>query len=263
MNSPPSVDLDEQDDANFEECLSHFRANVTLAVRCFFAERSINYLAAADKKVLTRLNDEPYIWTVIQESCQTTVFITLGRIFDLNSNSKFTLRRLLALCEKDDFAVFQKSRLEKRKRRSSSSPDDWIDSFILKAYVPTRADFCNATKIIDNYREIYNKKLKPLRDKVFAHADASSDQLFQLSRNVKFVELRRVIRILQILDVAIWQLYHNGRDPRTYKHQTSTYVGQIIGQNHRRQISSDQEFVGHDVRSLIEKLLSPDAIVLP
>ena len=72
---------------NIEDYLNTYGAEVSIVTNSFFTWKNINKVASEDAGIFEAINTNALTWNVILNSLQSTYFITLGRIFDINGES--------------------------------------------------------------------------------------------------------------------------------------------------------------------------------
>jgi AbiU2 len=244
----------EADEAAFEECLAAFQNDVTTVTRCFYVMAAINHLALQDASLLKKLNEAPDFWNLVQAANQTTLFITLGRIFDQGSDVRFNLDRLVVAAQKDGGAIFAPDRLGDRKRRSSANANEWLGNYLKGIYVPTPNDFRVLRQVRERYRQSFNATYRPIRRDVYAHGIASKAEAVELFAETRLVELQRIIRFLQRLGDGLWGLYWNGHNPMSRRRFSYMHIGQIADGPRREGGTSDQEIIVEAARQVMDQL---------
>lgn len=195
----------------FELELTQFRADTSVAIRCFYIWLAFNDYTNASKPALGIVNRTPLFWRTNLASLQANLFIALGRIFDKDPRSH-SLARLLDLAVMNP-QIFSRESLAKRKHHQS--PDAiWIPSYVADAYVPGSDDFSRLSRFVRRKRDIYNSAYSAIRRKIFAHNDVLppgvKDSLFA---KTQLGEIQRLLSSLNAFYEAMNQLYINGRKP--------------------------------------------------
>ncbi len=242
------------DDAAFEECLAGFEADVATAIRSYFAMAAINHLAAQDGDLLSALNEAADFWVLIQANNQLSLFMALGRVFDQDQKARSSLDRVVAAARKDRGAAFSAARLTNRKRRESPNADEWLTDFLKEIYVPSKADFRALRRWCDRYRNSFNSKYRPIRNEVYAHRSAVGPMVEKFFADARLVDLRRIIRFLQILGDALWSLYNNGSNPWKRRRFPYENLDRITSAKPRSGYISEQEIIGGATRRVSDKL---------
>ncbi|MBZ0167817.1 hypothetical protein MELA_02903 [Candidatus Methylomirabilis lanthanidiphila] len=189
-----------------------FRGEAESAIQFFYAWRAVNEVASNNKEVVAILNKAPLFWNTSLGALQTSAFIALGRVFDQRSNTH-NINRLLHIGEQNP-EIFSLEALAERKRGVSSTADEWLDEYLRDAYVPTPNDFRRLRKHVATRRKIYEASFRPIRHKVFAHKQLSTQvDTEALFANAKIRDIQQLLIFLRRLHEALWQLFFNGRKP--------------------------------------------------
>jgi hypothetical protein len=139
------------------------------------------------------------------------MFIALGRVFDQNPRSPYTLDKLVGIA-RDNPGLFSRDRLAERKRRGRPKADEWLPAYLENAYAPVPEDFRRLSRrFIGPYRRKYERACQPIRNKIYAHKEAVRVDAQDLFAGTSVAELQRIIDFLQRLHLGLHDLYHNGR----------------------------------------------------
>lgn len=191
--------------------LEVYRTEVESAIQFLYASLSVNACLADNRRVLDLVNRAPLFWRTNIGALQTSLFITLGRIFDQQSNHN--IDRLLRIAQ-ENAEIFSTEVLEGRKRAGSQNADEWIEEFMRGTYVPTAGDFRRLRGYVKKYRKIYETGYRDIRRKVYAHKELSkAEDVEKLYAKTDIREMQKLLIFLNRLYQAIWQLFHNGRKP--------------------------------------------------
>jgi len=198
-------------EARFERELKNFGSEVEQGTRCYFALLVMNDVASHDKRVRAFLNRTPMFWNTCAGALQASTFIALGRIFDLTS--RHNLESLLRMAERDP-QIFSKAALKRRKQAVETKGPECLDDYLQSTYEPTPKDLSRLRVKTESWRQVYDKKYRPLRSKYFAHrvvlGEAETAALFGKGTNP---ELQRLFRFLGSLYHALLSLFFDGRKP--------------------------------------------------
>lgn len=151
-----------------EEYFKQFCKETSITRSTFYFWKVINNLAAEDNEILRALNQNALFWNVTMHSLQCVFFISLGRIFDTDSEA-FSIHKLLKKCI-ENIKVFSKDNLRQRKINLGAKPDS-IDDFMKNIYEPDEMDFQYLRGEVSKKYKEYEQIYKPIRHKVFAHTD--------------------------------------------------------------------------------------------
>lgn len=192
--------------------LERVRKDSDSAVQFMYAWVSFNACAGETATILRRVNHNALFWNTVLGALQTSLFISLGRLFDRDSRS-FGLDRLLKTAVRER-QIFSRTALARRKAKQSPGAN-WINSYVRDAHVPTKEDFRRLLRYTGTKRRIYEKVYAKIRNQIFAHSGAvtwkRSDDLFSAT-NIH--ELQKLALSLSEIHEALWQLYFNGHSIR-------------------------------------------------
>ncbi|MFH1033787.1 MAG: transposase [Pseudomonadota bacterium] len=196
---------------NFEIQLENFRKEAAIASQYIYCDMAIQHAASKSKKLLDRLNDTPVFWLACKAALQSAGYISLGRIFD--KNSKYNVDALLEAMEKS-IVIFQKEALASRKRGEGTIDPPWLSEYLDSAYYPTIKDVKKIKAKVDEYRVVYERAIRPVRNKYIAHREKEERaEVKALYSNGTVGDLWRLTTFLCQLHEVIWELLHNGRRP--------------------------------------------------
>ena len=199
-------------ESKFQTELEIFDGEIRSAIQFFYFHISIHQNAGRDRTILDAVNRDLLFWNTALGATQTALFITLGRMFDQDSNSH-GVKRLVGMA-KNNIDMFSLSALSERKRMSSPNADEWLPDYLRSAYVPSMRDFARMERYLSKYEKVYERSYSRLRKKFFAHKDRIDlDEVENLFSKTKVLELRRMLGFLHRLHDALWQLFCNGRKP--------------------------------------------------
>jgi len=199
-------------EAKFVRDLEIFRAEAQSGAQMLYAFLSLQTTLAEKKNLRDAVNENPLFWKTSLAAMQTSFFITLGRVFD--ESSKHNLFALLKYAE-DHADIFSLDALAARKRAASANADEWLEGYLATAHVPTGDDFHRLRRRAQHYNRIYRKNYKRIRNKIYAHKEATDDATVQsLFANTRIRELENIFVYLNKVHECLWQLLNNGREPR-------------------------------------------------
>ena len=174
---------------------------------------------------------------MITHSLQSSFFITLGRLFDVDGDS-FSVHAFLKCCI-ENIDQFGKEALRERKLRESSEKNPaWLDEYINNAYVPTENDFQRIRGETSKYQRQYEDIYRPIRNKVLAHREkATLENVAELFEKTNIGQIEGFVFHLVQVQGIVFQLLNNGR---------LTAIG-----DHK---FDDEEYVMKDVQKLMERI---------
>jgi|SRR5665213_2149291 len=195
---------------------SHYRRDLGLVendiangIEAVYVERTINKLALEDPKAFAILNANALFWTVQIRCLYTTIFMTLGRIFDHQAHS---IQKVLTATVENP-QIFSKEAIGLRKLVGGRRPE-WLDMYLKDLWVHNPDDPQPLIDETERFRNIYEAVYRPIRSKVYAHRvlkeDAHVANLFQKT-NVS--ELEEMFRFLYKLAHSLAFTFDNGTKP--------------------------------------------------
>ena len=184
--------------------------------------KMIQNRAASDSDLLSGLNKTPLSWIMTRHALQVTLFMTLGRIFDID-NDAFSIDDLLKCCIKE-IEIFNKENLKNRKMKGQNGKEpDWLEEYIDNAYEPTDIDFQKLRTKVKKHRKVFEEFYQPIRHKLFAHNDkkfmGKADHLWA---ETNIGQLEEIIWFLHDLKQTLFDTYENGRIPVLQSHKPDT-----------------------------------------
>ena len=196
---------------SFEKKLNNFKHEVDSLLGYVYTEQTIKTMAGSSKTVLNSLNKDAAFWNAILSSLQNSIFITLGRIFDMDHEDE-TLNTLFRYSEKNKI-LFSKNAFSYRwlNKNYEKHMRDYLSTYIQGVFEPTDADFRKVKKHILTLRREYDVNYKDPRH-YFAHKKIRNiSEINQIFEKVKIRKLEKFVVALSALHVMFWQMYHNGR----------------------------------------------------
>ena len=180
-----------------------------MAARFTYAEMSIQHAASKSKKLLNRLNITPTFWAICEVALQSSSYISIHRIF--NKDSKYNIYALLDSMEQN-LIIFQREALSGRKCEILTNPAD-LNNYLSNTYFPTVKDVTRLRKLVSKYNIIYDRAVRPVRNKYLAHRVATQVESQALYATGKIREFWRLTTFLLKLNNVLWKQYHNGEKP--------------------------------------------------
>lgn len=194
----------------FDNELDIFRREVESGMQFFYAWLAINGVAK-DKAIENALNESSLFWMTILGSLQQSMFITLGRLFD--QDSAHNVDTILRMAQRNS-SMFSKSALGRRKTGTSSSPPEWLGDYLRQAHEAAPDDFRRLRAHVRKWRSVYDAKCRDIRRKIHAHKEiVDQSKVHALYSNVRIREIEHMLVFLKKLQLALWELFHNGRKP--------------------------------------------------
>jgi hypothetical protein len=233
---------------SFEIQLENFRRESATAAQYIYAEMAIQHAASKSKKLLNRLNNTPTFWLSCRAALQSSAYISLGRVFD--SNSKYNVTALLNAME-ENLYLFKREGLASRKRNGDKTDPPWLPDYLESAHYPTIRDVNRLRVMVEKYRIIYERAIKPARNKYLAHREKEEhSEVKALFARGTVRELWRLTTFLHQLYEVLWEQLHNGRRPvfRSLRHSIKSIYDASY------QHTSPHEHMVSDVKKLMQFL---------
>ena len=195
---------------DIEELYKEFQSEINAACWSFYAWKNIKNIAIDDKIVYRALNRNALSWNIILYSLQSTFFIAIGRLFDIDGKT-FSVHTFLRACI-ENIDQFSKDALRERKTKGSEADKlFWLDEFIEKSYQPNKEDFLKLKGEVSKREKRYELIYKPIRHKIFAHKELKEikcvDELF---KKAKIGEIQDLLCFLYQIKMIIFELLYNG-----------------------------------------------------
>ena len=196
---------------DIEDLYKEFQRELDIACRSFYAWKNIKNISAEDKKVYHALNRNALSWNTILYSLQSTFFISIGRLFDLNRKA-FSVHSFLR-AHIENIGQFSKNALRERKIKSSEAgKPPWLDEYIGRSYQPNKEDFLKLKGEVSKKQKLYKSRYKPIRDKIFAHKEFNGiKRVDELFKKTEIGEIQDLLCFLYQIERIIFQLLYNGR----------------------------------------------------
>lgn len=191
--------------------LENFRHEAYVAAQYLYSDMAVQHAASKSRKLLNRLNMTPSFWLTHRAGMQVAAYVTIGRIFDTKSN--YNINALLDSFEAN-LHQFSRDALAARKREGRSTDPEWLAEYVDSAYYPDKRDVARLRAKVAEYREIYDRAVKPPRHKYIAHREKREHSEVQaLFAAGKVRELWRLVTFLYTMYNSLWEQYYNGRKP--------------------------------------------------
>ena len=194
-----------------EEAFKLFRDEVSTATWAFYVWKHVNVIGSSDYTVRQALNLNAATWNVITHSLQTTFFITIGRIFDINGDA-FSVHALLRFCI-DNIEQFDARHIRDRKVADQNGFEpNWLDGYIEKAYEAKEEDFQRLKGEVAKHQKRYEEIYRPIRNKVMAHKEiASLSNVTEIFGRTNIAEIQGFLSLFGQIESVVFDLMYNGK----------------------------------------------------
>lgn len=194
----------------FKEHLDMFTSEVESVNQFYYASMAIQHAYSVDLEIRGILDEFRLVTLTMLGSLQTSLLVTLGRIFD--DESKYSIHKLIQFMREHPW-MFSTDALRARKLRIAhpSPVDTWIDT--IDSYPCTNEVFPELSRLVRPHRKMYESKLSHIRDKWVAHREFNGFQANQMFGQTQLEEVENALGFLLGFGLGIWQWYHNGHKP--------------------------------------------------
>lgn len=194
-----------------------FSDNIAFAARTWHHHVYLNNMACSDTEILAALNKAPRYWLDQRYIAVKTTIIFLGKIFD-STRRAYNVEKMLETA-KNDKKHFSKPELRKRKIASSGAFDG-IDDYVENATELNDEQYKALAGEVNKAKSIW-KRIKPLRDNIYAHdgdiydsnGQPPHERRKQLYTDIKNADTNDILQILLNVSNALQQMEDNGRAP--------------------------------------------------
>jgi hypothetical protein len=183
--------------------------DVELAIRVFYGYLAID-LALAEPGVANTLNKELLFWNTYIRSLETTLFVTLARVFDSSAHS--IQKVLKAAIEHPE--IFSRERLAVRKK--GHLPDILIPEFVATSWIQEDDPelLTDLEKELTGQVQQFARVYREIRNKVIAHRVLKEpNAITKLFAKTNKSEIENILNFLFQLTTALKSLFMNGRKP--------------------------------------------------
>jgi len=196
---------------NIEEALKLYQDEVATATWAFYAWKHIRNIGSNDRAVRQGLNRNAATWNVIAHSLQTTFFITIGQLFDINGDA-FSVHALLRFCIRN-IEQFDTQHIRERKLTDQMGVEpDWLAEYMEHVYEAKDEDFQCLKGEVSKHQKRYEEIYRPIRNKVMAHKEiASLSSVTQIFGRTNIGEIQDFLTVLEQIQNIIFDLAHNGK----------------------------------------------------
>jgi hypothetical protein len=189
--------------------LDNFRNEAYAAAQYLYADMAVQHAASQSKKLLDRLNMTPSFWLIHSAGMQVATYVAIGRIFD--TTSRYNINALIDAFEAN-LNDFSRESLAERKRDVFVGHPERLAEYLDKAHFPTVRDVERLRSKVAEYRQIFDRAVKPVRHKYIAHREKREHNevqaLFSAGTNR---ELWRMVTFFYSMYLGLWDQYHNGK----------------------------------------------------
>ena len=206
-------------EAEFEKNCSDLWGDIEEAIAVFYTSEEINNLALNQEAILDAIQANALFWKVQVYSLQTTLFIVLGRIFDISGDA-YSIHKLLRDTGQHFDLLFSHEALRTRKEKLKLRPKD-LENYFVGLWVPDRRVVGILNKALAPHKDRFAADYLPLRSRYFAHNllnDATTIQNLFAKTNRK--ELEETLLFAKEVVALIEEMYNNGTRAKARRYET-------------------------------------------
>jgi hypothetical protein len=229
--------------------LENFRHEAYAAAQYLYSDMAVQHAASKSRRLLDRLNLTPSFWLTHSAGMQAAAYVTIGRVFD--TTSRYNINALLDSFEAS-LDQFSRTALAERKRDGRKTDPEWLAEYLNSAHYPDQRDVARMRAKVAEYRQVYDRAVKPARHKYIAHREKQAhSEVEALFAGGKVRELWRMVTFFYALYNALWEQYFNGRRPLL---RPARYSVRAIYESADRSRSGPHEIIVSETRKLMEFL---------
>ena len=190
------------------------RNDVNAVMVSCYTQRTINDVAAADRKISQRLNRHPDFWRVTSFGLQNSLFIVLARILDSDPKVHSIYQVLNATTAHPEF--FSKAALRARKLSIPGTEPDppWLDEYVQDAWVPTVQDLRGLKKALAPHKAKFEDIYKPIRNQIAYIIFKEEQSVASLYSRTLKADIDEILCFLHGVIRAIWEMAYNAAEPK-------------------------------------------------
>lgn len=194
-----------------EDALKLYQDEVATATWAFYAWKHINNIGSNDRAVRQGLNRNAATWNVITHSLQTTFFITIGRLFDIDGEA-FSVHAFLRHCIENIEQFDSHHILERKLVDQKGAEPEWLAEYMDSVYEAKEEDFQRLRGEVSKHQKRYEEIYRPIRNKVMAHKDiASLSNVTEIFGRTNIRELQEFLTLFDQIQNIVFDLLHNGK----------------------------------------------------
>lgn len=194
-----------------EKHLNTYSGEVSTAKNSFFTRKIITEAASEDNNIFEGINANAFTWNTILDSLQTTYFLALGRIFDIDDKT-FSVHFILRSCIQNIEQFSLNALAERKIRFNNGATPEWLNDYLRNSYVPQETDFQKLKSEVKKFNSRFIEACKPIRHRVYAHLERESiGKISELFEKAEISEIQSIIEFTYQIESVLWELLHNGK----------------------------------------------------
>ncbi len=209
--------------------LNFFRNETESLVRYVYSSGALNDVILNNKSVERAVNKNPGFWNSVLFSFTDSMFIVLGRIFDIDNSKgeKYTIHTLFRQIDESK-EIFSKEIFSSRWVASHTQMLEYKDKYMEGFYEMSGEDWRKFKKLKSSLTKQYQEFYRPIRDLIAHRILTDNKQIKIIMDKAPVRDMEKFCTKLRNLHEGLWQLYHNGRGPivplKTGKYSSKGFV---------------------------------------
>ena len=198
-------------EGEFQARLKAFEGDARSCATLAYTEFALHFFAGSDFAIQDRLNRHPAFWNTVLAGLQSSAFVALGRVFDTRRDTH-SGTALLDFAEKY-LGIFSRQAYEARQVRIGLSHVDATAS-AARAFELRPGGLADLRQQFEAKQFVFEAKAAPIRHEVYAHAGKLTiEDREAMFTGLPLRDLEDLVVFPLRLERALFQLYHNGREP--------------------------------------------------
>ena len=183
------------EEEKFLKELNFFMNETEALVRYVYSHGALNDVIQNVESVKKAVNKNPAFWNSVLFSFSDSMFIALGRIFDI-SDKKNTIHTLFRQIDSNK-EIFSEENFSRRWVTSHEQMLDYKDEYMKSFYEMSKEDWKNFKKIKSSLSKDYEDLYRPIRDGI-AH------RIYTDNKQIKSVMSKVLVRDME----KFYEQYH-------------------------------------------------------
>jgi len=168
------------------------------------------------------LDRDGRFWRTQLHCLQTTLFITIARVFDTGEDAHSihaVMRNAMANIE-----FFSPEALTARRMRMQNGvKPPWLDEFIARAWRPEKRVLGEIRTALAKQTNLFRDIYQPIRTQIFAHRLVDSETEWELFQKTHTSHIGEMLTLLRDTMDAIQEAFTNGTEPKLGQRSYGAY----------------------------------------
>ncbi|MEX2263004.1 MAG: hypothetical protein WD696_13695 [Bryobacteraceae bacterium] len=189
------------------------RNGVAAAMVSCYTHRTINRIAASDRKIAQKLNRTPDFWRITSFSLHSTLFIVLARLLEHDDKVHSVHQLLNATIGHPEFFSKQALRARKLSNPGTEPNPPWLDEYVQNAWEPSTLDLRALKKALAPHKAKFDDIYRPIRHQIAHTIFKDEHSISALYSKTLKTDIDEILCFLYNLIGAIWEIGFNARPP--------------------------------------------------